>query len=134
MKKELVVGITAVFIVWSVLDFIIHGLLLGSLYASTPALWRPMEEMKLGLLYGAVLFSAVFFVLLYEIGFAKAPLKTSVLFGVYYGLAVGLGMGLGTYSVQPIPLAMAFAWLIGTVVESVAAALVVHWAYRAQKG
>lgn len=133
MKKELIVGTIAVFVTWSVLDFIIHGVLLSSLYASQPQLWRPMEEMKIGVLYGTVLLSALFFTLLYGIGLAKAAMNASLLFGLYYGLAVGLGMGFGTYSVQPIPLALAFAWFLGTVVESVAGAAVVHWAYRAQK-
>jgi len=133
MKKEIITGTVAVFVTWSVLDFIIHSVLLGPLYASQPQLWRPMAEMKIGLLYATVFLSALFFTLLYEIGFAAATLNTSLQFGVFYGVAVGLGMGFGTFSVQPIPLAMAFAWFIGTLVESVAAALVAHWAYRSRK-
>jgi hypothetical protein len=133
MKKEIVVGTVAVFVVWGVMDFIIHGVLLSSLYAANPELWRPMAEMKIGVMYGAILISALFFTLLYELGLADAPLRKSVLYGAYFGVAIGIGMGFGTYSVQPIPLSLAVSWFVGTIVESIAGALAVHWAFRSKK-
>ena len=43
MKRTLL-AVLAVFVMWSVLDFVIHGLILGSIYMATPHLWRPMHE------------------------------------------------------------------------------------------
>ena len=134
MTKNLIVGTVAVFILWQVMDFVIHGVLLQSLYAAKPQLWRPMEEVKFGLLFGTVFLSALFFTLLYGLGFAKADLKISLLFGFLVALAMGVGTSIGTYAVQPIQFSLALSWLAGTIAEAVAAAVVLHWVYRGEKG
>ena len=64
--KKVILAVIAVFVVWSVLDFVIHGLILRSAYASTASLWRPMNEMKTSVLYIAVLIAAITFVLIYS--------------------------------------------------------------------
>jgi hypothetical protein len=46
MVKRFVLAAFAVFMAWSVLDFLIHGLPLQSTYEATASLWRPMGEMK----------------------------------------------------------------------------------------
>ena len=53
-----VLAVLAVFAAWSVLDFVIHGMILASACAATPQLWRPMVEMKTGLMHGVVLIAA----------------------------------------------------------------------------
>ena len=50
MTKRILLGALAVFVGWSVLDFVMHGLILTDAYAATAHLWRPMDEMKMGLL------------------------------------------------------------------------------------
>jgi len=40
-------AVIAVFVAWSLMDFVMHGVILASSYAATQALWRPMNEMKL---------------------------------------------------------------------------------------
>ena len=46
MLKRNLLAIVAVFVVWSILDYLIHGMLLQSSYEATANLWRPMEEMN----------------------------------------------------------------------------------------
>jgi Amt family ammonium transporter len=50
MNKRIAFGIVAVFVAWQVMDFVLHGLILGSTYQATAPLWRPMAEMKMGLM------------------------------------------------------------------------------------
>ncbi len=66
VMKQLVLGSLAVFVVWSVLDFVIHSLILQGTYAETADLWRPMEEMKMGVMYISVLISAICFTTIYQ--------------------------------------------------------------------
>jgi hypothetical protein len=127
MRKTLLIGTIAVFVVWTVMDIVIHGMLLMSTYEQTAALWRPMEEMKQSVLHATTLVSALFFAVIYVQGFAGGGVRKSLLFGVYFGMAVGVSMGFGTYSVQPIPLSLAVSWLLGTLAEAVVGALVLHW-------
>ncbi len=59
--KRIVLAVLAVFVAWSAMDFVIHGLILASSYEATAQLWRPMNEMKLGVLHLAVLINALAF-------------------------------------------------------------------------
>lgn len=115
--KRTIVAILAVFVTWSALDFVIHGVILASTYAATPQLWRPMAEMKMGLMYFTTLVIAASFVYIYARFIAEKGIKTAVLYGLIFGIATGIGMGYGTYSVMPIPYSMAFVWFLGSVVE-----------------
>jgi hypothetical protein len=116
MKKTLL-AILAVFITWSALDYIIHGIILSSTYASTPQLWRPMGEMKMGLMYFTTFVTATTFVYIYKRFVADKSVRTAVLYGLVLGAGMGIGMGYGTYSVMPIPYILALTWFLGSVVE-----------------
>jgi hypothetical protein len=137
--KRTVLAVLAVFVTWSVLDFIIHGLILGSAYAATPSLWRPMAEMKTGLMYFKVLVAAAAFVYIYARFIAEKGIKTAVLYGLVFGIGTGISMGYGSYSVMPIPYAMAFVWFAGSVVEGtigglVAGLIIEKWQARPSRG
>lgn len=115
--KRTILAVVAVFITWSALDFVIHGVILASTYAATPQLWRPMAEMKMGLTYFTTLVIAASFVYIYARFIQEKGIKTAVLYGLIFGIGAGIGMGYGTYSVMPIPYSMAFVWFLGSVVE-----------------
>jgi len=125
MIKRVLLAIVAIFIAWSILDYIIHGLLLQATYEATANLWRPMEEMKMSLMYVVTLVFAVAFVAIY--GFLVSPksLVTGIKYGALFGLASGFSMGFGSYSYMPIPLSLAWIWFVGSLVETVAAAAIV---------
>jgi hypothetical protein len=65
MAKKIIFSVIVVFVVWSILDFVIHQLILGASYQATANLWRPMAEMKMGLMYGVVFLVSIAFVCLY---------------------------------------------------------------------
>ena len=120
MKRTLL-AMLAVFVLWSAMDFVIHGLVLASPYASTPQLWRPMAEMKTGLMYVTVLIAAASFVGIYAWFIADKSVKTEVRYGLVFGIGSGISMGYGSYSVMPLPYEIAFGWFVGSLIEAVAA-------------
>ncbi len=120
-----VVAVVATFITWSVVDFVVHGVLLGPSYEATADLWRPMAEMKMGLMYGANAISALAFVTLYQVLVRPKGVRGGFVLGLLYGTAMGIPMGFGTYSVMPIPLSMAILWFVGALVQTSAAGLLV---------
>jgi hypothetical protein len=124
MKKS-ALAILGVFVAWSVMDFVIHGMILKPSYAATVSLWRPMGEMKMSLMYFTVFISALGFVLIYSLFFSQKGISTGLKYGLLYGLSVGLPMGYGTYSVMPIPYFMAFTWCFGSIIEAMVAGLIV---------
>jgi hypothetical protein len=123
--KRIVLAVLAVFVAWSAMDFVIHGLILASSYEATAQLWRPMNEMKLGVLYLAVLINALAFVCIYALLVAEKGIGSGVKYGLLFGLGTGFSMGFGTYSFMPIPLYMAVEWFVGTLVETLVGGLLV---------
>jgi len=130
MWKRILLASLAVFIVWSVLDFLIHGVILKSAYVSTAALWRPMAEMKLGVMYLTVFLSALIFSIIYGWLVGEKSLGVGLKFGLLYGLGIGVGMGYGTYSVMPIPYHMALTWFLGAGVEGILGGLLLGMIVR----
>jgi len=60
-----ILAMIAVFVSWSVLDFVIHGVLLKSTYEATVEMWRPEKEMKMGLMSVVTLIAAIAFTSIY---------------------------------------------------------------------
>lgn len=69
--KKTILAILAVFIAWSVMDFVIHGVNLRSSYAASTSLWRPLGEMKMPLKYFSGFIGSLTFVLIYSLLFSK---------------------------------------------------------------
>lgn len=124
MAKRTALAVIAVFFTWSVLDYVIHGVVLASAYASTPQLWRPMSEMKTGVLYFSVLIAAAAFVYIYARFVSDKSVQNALLYGLVFGIGTGVPMGYGSYAVMPLPYTVAFGWFLGSLVEAAAAGLV----------
>ena len=131
MTKRIVLAVLAVFIAWSVLDFVIHGIILRSTYEATAELWRPMDEMKMGLMHGIMMVSAIAFTLIYALLVEAKSVASGLLYGSLYGIGVGIGMGYGTYCVMPLPHVLALAWFLGTVFELAVGGLLLGLILRA---
>ncbi len=124
MYKRWMLATLAVFVTWSALEFVIHGVLLRSSYAATAELWRPEAEMKMGLLRVVSLLSAAAFCFIYGQLIGPRTLRAALAFGALWGLAHGLGAGYGTYAVMPVPYSLALSWFLGMTVQALAGGLV----------
>ena len=125
MSKRIFIAVVAVFIAWSILDYLIHGVFLQETYKATASLWRPMEEMNMPLMYVVTLAYTACFVLIYSMFVAEKSLATGIRFGAMFGLAAGISMGFGSYTYMPIPISLAITWFSGTLVEAVVAGALV---------
>ena len=122
--KKIALATIAVFVTWSVVNFIIHGMILSPSYAATASLWRPMAEMKMGVMYLAVFISAFAFVMIFSQLFSKKGMAAGLKYGLWFGLSAGVSMGYGSYAVMPIPYHMALAWFLGSFIETAIGGLV----------
>jgi len=125
MRKRTVLAVVAVFIAWSIMDFILHGVLLRPTYEATANLWRPMDQMNMPLIYFVTLVFSACFVLIYGFLVGQKSLLSGIKFGVLFGLATGTTMGFGSYSYMPIPLALAWSWFFGSWIEAIIAGAIV---------
>jgi hypothetical protein len=123
MVKKILFGGVAVFVAWEILDFVIHGLILGSTYATLPNLFRAQAEMKMGLLAVVTLIGALAFAAVYAWFVSPKSLATGVKYGLVWGFGGGVMMGYGTYASMPVPYILALAWFLGSWVEFTVAGL-----------
>lgn len=125
MLKRTILAVAAVFIAWSILDYVLHGLLLRSTYEATAHLWRPMDQLNMHLMYSVTLVFSACFVLIYGLLIGQKSLASGILFGALFGLATGISMGFGSYTYLPIPLTLAWSWFFGSWIEAIAAGAIV---------
>lgn len=125
MLKKTALSVIVIFVAWTVLDFVIHGVILKSAYEATANLWRPMNEMKMNVMRMAVLIAALSFAWIYVRMISNKSIFTGIRYGLWWGLGAGVSMGYGTYSVMPIPYLMALTWFLGSLMEGVVAGVIV---------
>ncbi|MEE9355236.1 MAG: hypothetical protein V3U75_06570 [Methylococcaceae bacterium] len=117
MLKQTIWAVITVFLAWSILDFLIHGVLLKSTYQATSHLWRPEDEMNMPLMSFVTLVFSICFVAIYSYFIEPKSLATGLKYGLIFGVAMGVTMGFGSYCYMPISLGLAFSWFIGSLVE-----------------
>ena len=117
MDKRTILAVVAVFLAWSLLDIVIHQLILMGEYGATAHLWRPPAEIMMGLIYLVTLTSAAVFVGIYKFLICRKELGRAVQYGLLFGVAIGIGMGYGSFAVMPFTHTIALVWFLGTVVQ-----------------
>ena len=127
MLKQTIWAVIAVFIAWSILDFLIHGVLLESTYQETANLWRPEDEMNMPLMSIVTLVFSICFVTIYSYLIEPKSLSLGIKYGLILGIATGVSMGFGSYCYMPIPLSLAFGWFIASLVEITLAGIIVGY-------
>lgn len=123
MLKRILLATVAIFVAWEVLDFVIHGLILREAYAASPGLWRPMADMKMGLMFIVGAIAAFCFAGVYGWLVRPKTLNAALKFGLLFGVGAGVSMGYGSFAVMPIPYVMAFTWFAGTLVQALLGSL-----------
>ena len=122
MKRALLATL-AIFVAWSVMDVLLHDVILASAYKATASLWRPAEEMKIGLISFTVVVSAFVFVYIYYRFFNEKTLGAALKWGILFGVSMGFSMGIGIYAVMPVTEAMSMAWVFGTIAKGLVGGL-----------
>jgi len=125
MLQRPILAVIAVFFTWSILDLVIHGTLLDPIYQATADLWRPVEEMRMALMYAVSIATAACFVMIYTCLVTRKSLEAGLKLGALFGLASGVSMGWGFYGYMPIPLSLAWGWFLSILINYVLAGALV---------
>ncbi len=132
--KRWLLASVAVVVVIGVLEFLIHGVLLSDMYKQTASVWRSEAEMQkmMWIFWVGMLVFAPFFALIYVKGYEKGKpgLGQGFRYGLYVGVMLSVMHSFGWYVILPIPLALAFYWLLGILVEFIAAGVAAGLVYH----
>ena len=132
LKKWLVASLVA-FIVFSVMEWILHGSILASAYQANAKYFLPQATIseRMWAIYLGYLIYAGMFTLIYSKGYeAKPGLGEGLRFGLYIGFFTAIPRFIIDFAVSPIPAAIAVPWLIAGIVESIILGLVVGALYK----
>ncbi|MCZ6776364.1 MAG: hypothetical protein O7D34_07905 [Ignavibacteria bacterium] len=123
MNKKIWPGFAAVFVVVFLLDWLIHGGFLSSIYKETEHLWRAEEEMKMGVMIIAQLFFAFFFTFIFSKGYEGRGIAEGVRYGLYVSLMMNVPAAYGTYAVMDLPYSLPLQWFIYGTIEFIIAGI-----------
>ncbi|MFO0995454.1 MAG: hypothetical protein U1F33_02140 [Alphaproteobacteria bacterium] len=132
MGPKFVISFVVIFVLTVILDFIIHGVLLGGDYAQLSQLYRDPEDKSYMpfLFLGQACFAAGF-VWIYVKGKEDKPFLMQ---GVRYGIAVAalaaVSMYLISYAVQPLPAVLVIKQIVFQSIAAVMLGIAVAWLNR----
>jgi hypothetical protein len=124
MVRALLVGFL-ILTIWSGIDYVLHFSILAPFYSANPNLWRPLSEMNVGLIFFVRVALIFAFMATYHWFVDPKSVRSGMLFGALVGAQLGVGVGVGTYIHIDVPAALALGWVLGAVVKSAIAGIVV---------
>lgn len=132
--KKLLITALAVFIVVEVTNYLIHGVILGSTYASDEVknAFRQMEDMesKMWVMWVVDLIWSFFFAFFFAKGYENKGIMEGVRFGIYVGLFVSLVASYAQYVVYPLPYSVTFQWFLYGLIQSVLLGVIAALIYK----
>ncbi len=125
MSRKLWIGAAVVFVVFVVLNFLIHTVLLKAAYEEPNMPWRSPDDVMAWLIILVYFIFSFFFVFVFGKGYEGKGMMEGVRYGFYIGVMVFLPYAYVNYAVFPdIPYPVALQWFIYGVIEFVIAGAV----------
>jgi hypothetical protein len=124
MTKRVILASCLTLAAWIAADLLLHNYLLAPYYQQNPLLWRPLNQMNVGLVFLVRLGLLGTFLASYVWLVKPRTLTTGTAFGTLTGLTLGIAVGCGTYIHFPIPLVMAWAWFFAAIVKTLVAGVI----------
>ena len=129
MKRFFWAGLL-VFVVNQILEFLVHGVFLRSMYEATKQVWRPDMMEKMWLFRVSGLITSFLLTYIFIKGYEGKGIGEGVRFGLVIGLFVSVPMALSTYAMLAVPVALAFWWFVNGMVGTVILGILLAATYR----
>ncbi len=135
MSKKVWIGFVAVFIGMSILDYLIHVVILSPAYMSDPmkSLFRPDMEGKVWIFYVVYLIMSFFFTLIFSKGYEGKGIGEGIRYGLYIGLMLATPMAYASYAMYPIPYSIALQWFIYGIIQYIILGIIVAAVFGKKK-
>lgn len=133
-KKKFIISVVSVYVVFEILNFIIHGVLLSATYMSDAlaGVFRPQAEMQslMWVMWITDLVWAFFFVFFFTKGYENKGIMEGVRYGTYIGFFMNFVYAYQAYAVYPITYGLTIQWLIYGFIESIILGVFVSLIYK----
>ncbi len=132
MRGRFWLAVVVVFVLFMIVDMIVHVGILSGAYEATKEIWRAEEEMNsmMWMMWLGTLVYSFFFVVVFGKGYEGKGTGEGLRYGVFIGLMFSVPMALGSYGSFPITAGIAWSWFLGGMVENILGGLLVAAIYR----
>jgi len=134
MNKKLWIGFIVIFIAMAVLNMIIHGFILSSMYQTDEVskIMRPESEMNsmMWIYYVVYIIQAFFFTFVFSKGYEGKGIMEGVRYGLYMGLLMATPMAYASYAMYPMPYSLALQWFIYGIIQYIILGVIIALVYK----
>jgi hypothetical protein len=131
--KKFLLASLAVFITLLILEFVIHKLLLVSVYESVQEVLRPDMKDKMWIMYLTGIIFSLLFVYIFSKGYEGKGFIEGAKYGLIIGLVVHLVGSYNQYVVYPLPYSLVLKWFIYGTIEMIVAGIVLAFVYKSKE-
>ena len=131
-NKSFWIGFVVIYVVWQILGFLVHGLLLEPHYVALADVFRPEAEMMdmMWLMYVSSALYLYLFCRIFVGGYEGKGVGEGIRFGLLIGLFMSIPMAIDQYAVYPITSALAVWWFVTGVISWVIVGAIFAAIYR----
>ncbi len=122
--KKWAIASVVVFVVYEILSFVIHSIILSSQYQATASAWRADMNEKIWITWVVALLWSFLFLYIFIKGYEAKGWLEGLRYGFWIGLFVNIPMSLNSYAVYPIPFNLAVWWFVLGMVQFMACGIV----------
>jgi hypothetical protein len=127
--KRFILAAVGAFIFVFIYEFIVHGLLMKTLYEQTATVWRPPEESNMLVMFLSQLLFGIALAFFYPIVGLDKECKKALPFGFGLGFVMAMPQ-IGSYCYLPIPLKISLLWVLITFIKALIATYIVSKIYN----
>jgi hypothetical protein len=119
MSKKFWIGVVVVFVLWSLTNFIVHDVILGSAWKADQVMkvMRPDMQDKMWIFYVTTAIMSMFFTLIFSKGYEGKGVLEGVRFGLYTGFLLATPMAYDSYAMYPLPYPLILQWFLYGMVQ-----------------
>ncbi len=127
--KRFIIASISVFVFVLAYDWLFHGVFLRGLYEQTKEIWRPEGESYMGFMLLSQICFSFMLTFIFTKGFEGKGIGEGVRFGLLIGLLLA-SIQIGAYAHLPIPLSLAFGWIVAEFLKGLGAGVVASMTYK----
>ena len=132
INKTFWIGFIVVYIVWQVIAFVVHGVMLADTYANMWQVFRPQSEID-SMVWVMFVSSALYLLLfcyIFTKGYEGKGVGEGLRFGLLMGLFLAIPSAFDQYAIYPISLNIAVIWFVSGVISFMIAGAVFAAIYK----
>ncbi|MBD3223779.1 MAG: hypothetical protein GF313_03570 [Caldithrix sp.] len=131
--KRILMATIIVYIVYEVINFIVHGVILSGAYQTMADTWRTDMQSKMWVMYIGDIIFALFFVVIFAKGYEGKGLMEGIRYGLLMsGFVIIPGM-LAQYSVYEVTFVLTLQWIVFGFIKLIIIGMITALIYKPQE-